>query len=362
MDKDKIIDEILDFVEQYTEVYDVELKILNKQVNIEIEVLDNNFNYINVARMLSKILKTKYENYKFVVNMSPINSKITPLFKEYGMRSELMKKIHGISFDDAFVEFVDKRVNDNFNIEDIFFKRALKNSIINEDEYLTEKEVCNDYIDFLNEAYVLIEEAKLSEAMVRFNLFRLYGSKLLRMGSPFIIKLWRFNYDRIILNMNIKFSNIIADKEKFSNFVNSLKLEHVKNPLSQSEKNSKIAYYSIPQEIFVELLVGGASYLEAIASSRVQKLILLDPSKFYNYFLKRFGALFGDEKLDMFYYLSLAGAIVKDELEFDQIKGSPLGRFKINRSEVKVKYTGNYKTYLKALDRAYARIKKKKGE
>ncbi len=362
MDKDGIIDEIVDFVSQYTEIMDVELRILNNEVNIEIEIVNSNFNYVNVARMLSKILKTRYMNYKFIVNMIPVSSKVFPILREYGLRAEIMKKIHGISFDSIFRSFIMGMSEENLKKRSFFFRHPFKlPEIIN--DFLTEEEVCNDYIDFFNEAYIytkddkLIDNAKIMESMVRFNLIKLYGSKIFRMGTLFLVKLWRFNYDIILQNSYINFSPTIKDKSKFSDFLNSLSLTSYSDPsfISIFDKN-EIKYYPIKGNIIIELLVGAATYLEAVATSMVQTLILHKPTEFYNYFLKRFAGFYSADRLILPYYLTLGGGVVFDNLVFTHIKDSSLGKFKIDRSELKVNYTGDQDKYIQDLDMAYVQM------
>jgi hypothetical protein len=367
MDEEKIIDEVLDFVEQYTEITDIRLSIKNEEVNIDVEVISSNFNYMNVAKMLSHILKSRYSTYKFIVNLVPISSKINPLLKDFGVRPEIMKKIHNLSFDEAFADFITKPEFNEESIELLFFKKPFKVPVFI-DEFISEKEVCYDYIDFLNESasYLgkdnFVKEPKAIESMIRFNLLRLYGSKLFRMGTIYLVKLWRFSYDLILQNSSVKFSTIISDKDKFSNFLNTLDLKTYENDFIKSSlEKDEIKYYHLPNDVFVEMLVGGAIYLEAAATSIVQNLILFNPSKFYNYFLKRFSNMLSDDKFTIAYYLTLGGGVAFDELEFTQIKGSPLGRFKINRSEIKVSYDGNKKVYLNALNKAYRRLSKKIG-
>ena len=356
MDEEKIIDDVVDFVSKYTEILDVQLSIEGEEiVNLSVKVMDADFNYLNVTKMLSKFLKVKYDNYKFVVKIFPLSSKVSPLMKEYGLKSEFVKNIYHLSFDEAFNKFLSKQISDDFDLKDIFFTKPMKLSFMGMEDFISEKEACNDYIDYLNEAYLLIQKGKLMETMVRFNLFKLYGSKLLRMGTVFIIKLWRFNYDKIIWNLNLEFSDTIKDKKKFFDFINSLELKTI-----NYDSNTKISFYPIDKDVLVDLLVGAATYMEALVTSTVQKMILLDPSKFYNYLLKRFVPITSESKISITYYLTLAGAVAVDDIEFDQIGESILGRFKINRSEIKVNYTGKNKMYLNALDRAYTKILRKR--
>ncbi len=367
MDEEKIIDEVLDFVEQYTEITDISLSIKNEEVSINVEVINSNFNYVNVAKMLSHILKSRYSNYRFIVNLIPISSKIAPLLRDFGLRAEIMKQLHNFSFDEAFADFITQPNFGEESMDLLFFKKPFKIPTFME-EFFSEKEACNDYIDFLNESSSYLEkedfvkESKAVESMIRFNLFRLYGSKLFRMGTIYLVKLWRFNYNLILQNSSINFSDAISNKDKFSNFLNTLELKTYKSELLKSYLNKdEMKYYYLPENIFIEMLVGGAGYLEACVTSTVQKLILSNPSKFYNYFLKRFSNTFSDRKFTVSYHLTLGGGIVFDDLEFAQIKGSPLGRFKINRSEIKVSYDGNKDAYLNALDKAFIRLSRKMG-
>jgi hypothetical protein len=356
MDEEKIIDDVIDFVSQYTEILDVKLSIEDKKiVNLSVKVMDTDFDYLKVTKMLSKLLKVKYDNYKFVIKIFPLSSKVLPLMKEYGLKSEFVKSLYHLSFDEAFNTFLKKQSPEDFDLKDIFFTKPMKLSFMGMEDFVSEKEACNDYIDYLNEAYLLIGKAKLMETMVRFNLFKLYGSKLLRMGTVFIIKLWRFNYDKIMWNLNLQFADTIKDKKKFLDFINSLELKTI-----DYDSNTKISFYLINKDILIDLLVGAATYMEALVTSMIQKMILLDPSKFYNYLLKRFVPITSENKISITYYLTLAGAVAVDDIEFDQIGDSILGRFKINRSEIKVDYTGKNKIYLSALDRAYARILRKR--